>query len=43
MAAFASLALTPELTFLAVAAVAVPACFLVGYAATRVPGISKVL
>ena len=38
-----ALALAPELTFLAVAAVAVPVCFLAGYAATRVPGISKVL
>jgi len=43
MVLFASLALTPELTFLVVAVVAVPVCFLVGYAATRVPGISKVL
>jgi hypothetical protein len=43
MVLFASLALAPELTFLIVAVVAVPACFLIGYAATRVPGISKVL
>jgi hypothetical protein len=43
MVAFASLALTPELTFLIVAVVAVPVCFLAGYAATRVPGISKAL
>jgi fucose 4-O-acetylase-like acetyltransferase len=43
MVLFASLALTPELTFLAVAVVAVPVCFLAGYAATRVPGISRVL
>ena len=40
---FASLALAPELKFLVVAVVAVPACYLIGYAATRVPGISKVL
>jgi len=40
---FASVALAPELKFLIVAAVAVPACYLIGYAATRVPGISKVL
>ena len=40
---FASLAPAPELAFLAVAVVAVPVCFLAGYAATRVPGISKVL
>ena len=39
----ASLALAPELTLLAVAVVAVPACYLAGYAATRIPGISKVL
>jgi glucans biosynthesis protein C len=43
MVAFAALALAPELTFLIVAVVAVPACFAAGYAATRVPGISKVL
>jgi hypothetical protein len=43
MVAFASLALAPELTFLAVAVVAVPVCFVAGYAATRVPGISKIL
>jgi glucans biosynthesis protein C len=40
---FAALALAPELKYLIVAAVAVPACYLIGYAATRVPGISKVL
>jgi len=43
MVLFASLALAPELTFLVVAVVAVPVCFLAGYAATRVPGISKAL
>jgi surface polysaccharide O-acyltransferase-like enzyme len=43
MVLFASLALAPELAFLVVAVVAAPACFLVGHAATRVPGISKVL
>jgi len=43
MVLFASLALAPELAFLAVAVVAVPVCFLAGYAVTRVPGISKVL
>jgi len=43
MVLFASLTLAPELAFLVVAVVAVPACFLAGYAATRVPGISKVL
>ena len=43
MVLFASLALAPELKFLVVAVVAVPACFLAGYAATRVPGTSKVL
>ena len=35
--------LAPELKFLVVAVVAVPVCFLAGYAATRVPGMSKVL
>jgi glucans biosynthesis protein C len=43
MVLFASLALAPELKFLVVAVVAVPVCFLAGYAATRVPAISKVL
>jgi len=43
MVLFASLTLAPELTFLVVAVVAVPVCFLAGYAATRVPGVSKVL
>ena len=43
MVAFASLALAPELSFLIVAVLAVPACFLAGYAATQVPGFSKVL
>jgi glucans biosynthesis protein C len=43
MVLFAPLAPAPELTFLAVAVVAVPVCFLAGYGATRVPGISKVL
>ena len=43
MVLFASLALSPELKFLVVAVVAVPVCFLAGYAATRVPAISKVL
>lgn len=43
MVLFASLALAPELIFLVVAVVAVPVCFLAGYAATRVPGLSKVL
>jgi glucans biosynthesis protein C len=43
MVLFASLALAPELKFPVVAVVAVPVCFLAGYAATRVPGISKAL
>jgi glucans biosynthesis protein C len=43
MVLFASLALAPELKFLVVAVAAVPVCFLVGYAATRVPGISTAL
>ena len=43
MVLFATLALAPELKFLVVAVVAVPVCFVAGYAATRVPGISKVM
>jgi peptidoglycan/LPS O-acetylase OafA/YrhL len=43
MVLFASRALAPELKFLALAVVAVPVCYLAGYAATRVAGISKVL
>jgi glucans biosynthesis protein C len=43
MVLFASLALAPPEKFLVVAVVAVPVCFLAGRAATRVPGISKVL
>ena len=43
MVVFASLTLAPELMFLVVAVVGVPVCFVAGYAATRVPGISKVL
>jgi glucans biosynthesis protein C len=43
MVLFASLALAPELKFLIVAVVAVPACFLVGYALTRLPAASQAL
>ena len=43
MVAFASVALAPQIKFLLVAAAGVSACFLAGYALTRVPGISKVL
>jgi glucans biosynthesis protein C len=43
MVAFASLALAPELKFLIVAVAGVPACFLVGFAMTRIPRISKAL
>lgn len=39
----ASVALAPELKFVIVAPVGVLACFVVGYALTRVPGVSKVL
>jgi hypothetical protein len=39
----ATVLLAPELKFLVVSVVAVPVCFLAGYAATRVPAISKVL
>jgi glucans biosynthesis protein C len=41
MVAFASLALAPELKFLLVAVVAVPACFLAGYALTRLARLPK--
>jgi hypothetical protein len=40
---FTSLALAPELTFLVVAVVGVPACFLAGARRHGVPGLSKVL
>jgi acyltransferase-like protein len=43
MVAFAPVALAPEIKFVLVAAAGVAACFAVGYALTRVPGISKVL
>ena len=36
-------ALAPELKFVVVAPVAVPAIFVVGYALTRDPGLSRVL
>jgi glucan biosynthesis protein C len=43
MMAFAWVALAPEIKFVLVAAAGVAACFTVGYALTRVPGISRVL
>jgi glucans biosynthesis protein C len=43
MVAFSSLALAPELKFVMVAVVAVPACFLAGYALTQLPQISDAL
>jgi fucose 4-O-acetylase-like acetyltransferase len=43
MVLFASLALAPELSFLVVAVVAVPVCFLAGYAVMRAPGIARIL
>ncbi len=43
MVLFASVALAPEVKFVLVAAASVAACFVAGYALTRVPGISKVL
>lgn len=43
MLAFRPLPLAAELKFVAVAAVAVPLCFAVGYLLTRVPGLSKVI
>jgi glucans biosynthesis protein C len=41
MAAFAALALAPELKFLIVAVVAVPVCFLAGYALTQLPATAR--
>jgi surface polysaccharide O-acyltransferase-like enzyme len=43
MVMFASLTIAPELKFLIVAVAAVPACFLAGYALTRLPEIAKAL
>lgn len=43
MLAFRPLPLAAELKFVAVAAVAVPLCFAVGYLLTRVPGVSRVI
>jgi peptidoglycan/LPS O-acetylase OafA/YrhL len=43
MMLFGSLALAPELKFLIVAAVSVPACFLAGYSGVRLFRISKAL
>jgi glucans biosynthesis protein C len=43
MVLFGPLALAPELKFLIVAVVAVPACFMVGYAGNRLLGISRAL
>jgi glucans biosynthesis protein C len=43
MLAFAPLALAVWPKFVLVAAVAVPVCFVVGYAVTRLPGVSRVL
>jgi glucans biosynthesis protein C len=43
MLAFAPLVLSVWLKFVLVAAVAVPACFAIGYAVTRLPGASRVL
>jgi glucans biosynthesis protein C len=43
MVPFASVALAPELKFVIVAVVAVPVCFVAGYALTRLPGIFRAL
>lgn len=43
MVSFASLTLAPELKFLIVAVLAVPACYLAGYALTRLPRIATAL
>ena len=43
MLLFSSVPLGPGIKFVLVATVGVPACFTVGYALTRLPGVSKVL
>ena len=43
MVLFAVVTLAPALKFLTLSVLAVPACFLVGYALTRMPGVSRVL
>lgn len=43
MLAFRVFSPAPELKFLLVSAVAVPVCFAVGYAATRLPGVGRVI
>ncbi len=43
MVLFAVVALAPAWKFLVLSLVAVPACFLVGYGVTRLPGVSRVL
>jgi surface polysaccharide O-acyltransferase-like enzyme len=43
MVLFALVALGPALKFLVLSLVAVPTCFLIGYAVTRLPGVSRVL
>jgi len=42
MVLFAVVPLAPELKFVVIGAVGVPACFAVGYGMTCVPGVSKV-
>jgi hypothetical protein len=43
MLAFRVVAWGPEVKFLLVSLVAVPLCFVVGYAATRLPGVRRVV
>jgi glucans biosynthesis protein C len=43
MVLLAPAALAPEIKFVLVSAAGIAACFTIGYALTRVPGISKVL
>ena len=43
MLAFRVVPLGPELKFLIVSVVAVPVCFAVGYAVTRLPGVGRVV
>jgi glucans biosynthesis protein C len=43
MMLFSPLAVIPEIKFVLVSLVAIPTCFAVGYALTRLPGVNKVL
>jgi glucans biosynthesis protein C len=43
MVLFAVVTLAPALKFLTLSVLAVPACFLIGYALTRMPGVSRIV